>query len=112
MKPALYVLCIFLLASCAKDNDNCTPSSESFIFQANKSIDTSSHEVYVVDGNSTVFKFQHNYEQCEGAVGARVSRDIYFEVPATQSRFQYANESLLQANVLVYLSGQKQEHIN
>jgi len=103
MKPALCILCIFLLASCAKDNDNCTPSSESFIFQANRSIDTSSHEVYVVDGNSTVFKFQHNYEQCEGAVGARVSRDIYFEVPATQSRFQYANESLLQANVLVYL---------
>jgi hypothetical protein len=36
-------------------------------------------------------------------VGAPVSREIYFEIPRTQSHFQYANESLLQANVLVYL---------
>jgi hypothetical protein len=103
MKTALCILCIFLLAGCAKDENNCTPSSQSFAFQANKSIDTTSHEVSVIVGNSTVFKFQHNYEKCEGVVGARVSREIYFEVPATQSHFQYANESLLQANVLVFL---------
>lgn len=103
MKTTLSILCIFLLASCAKDDNHCTPSSQSFTFQANKSIDTSLHEVSVIGGNNTVFKFQYNYEQCEGAVGARVRREIYFEVPVTQNQFQYANESLLQANVLVYL---------
>ena len=103
MKTALCILCIFLLAGCTKDDNNCTPSSQSFTFQANKAIDTSSQEVSVIGGNSTVFKFQHNYEKCEGLVGAPVSREIYFGIPRTQSHFQYANESLLQANVLVYL---------
>ena len=103
MKTALCIIGLFLISSCAKDDNNCMPSSQSYTFQANKSIDTSAHEVSVVSGSSIVFKFQHNYEQCEGVVGARVSREVYFEVPAMQSNFQYTNESLLPANVFVYL---------
>jgi len=103
MKTVLFVVSIIILGGCAKNENNCSPSSQYFTFQTNKSMDTSAHEISVISGSSTVFKFQHNYEQCEGVVGAPVSREVYLEIPATQTNFQYANESLLQANVLVYL---------
>jgi hypothetical protein len=98
-----YILGIILFTGCAK-KDDCTPSSQSFTFQLNKAIDTSGNEVKAIDGSFHVFKFQYNYEQCEGIVGAPVSREIYFEVPATvQSSFSYAEESFQQVNAVVYL---------
>lgn len=104
MNKAFYILSIFLIAGCDKQND-CTPSSQSFTFQLNKSIDILGNEVKVKEGGSCVFKFQYNYEQCEGVVGAPVSREIYFEVPATiQNNFSYANENWQQANAFVYLN--------
>lgn len=103
MRTAFFILCCILIAGCDKKED-CTPSSQSFTFQLNKSIDTSANEVQTIDGNSHVFKFHYNYEQCEGAIGGYVRREIYFEVPATvQSNFSYADESLQQANAIVYL---------
>jgi hypothetical protein len=103
MRTAVF-LCFILFAGCAKNENNCTPSSQSYTFQSNKSIDTSAHTVSLVNGSQTVFKFQYNYEQCEGVVGAAVSREIYFELPsATQNDFSYSNESLTNANMLVYL---------
>jgi hypothetical protein len=103
MRHAFYILCSILITGCAKQN-NCTPSSQSFTFQLNKSIDTSAKEVKTIDGSSRVFKFGYNYEHCEGVIGARVSREIYFELPATvQSNFSYADESLPQANAVIYL---------
>jgi hypothetical protein len=103
MKTAWCILGIFLLIGCTKNDPNCTPSSQSFTFQANRSVDTSGYQVSATSGNNIVFKFQHNYEHCEGVVGAAISREIYFEVPSTQSSFQYSNESLLPANVFLYL---------
>lgn len=103
MRNAFYILCSILIAGCAKQDD-CTPSSQSFTFQVSKSVDISASEVKAINGSSTVFKFQYNYEQCEGAVGSPVSREIYFEVPTTlQNNFSYANESLLQSNAVIYL---------
>ena len=103
MRNAFYILCSIVITGCAKQN-NCSPSSQSFTFQLNKSIDTSGNEVKTLDGSSRVFKFQYNYEHCEGAIGAAVSREIYFEIPATvQSNFSYADESLPQANAVIYL---------
>lgn len=103
MRAALF-LGLILFAGCAKNENNCTPSSQSYTFQTNKSIDTSAHAVSLVNGGQTVFKFQYNYEQCEGVVGAPVSREIYFEIPSTtQNDFSYSNESLSNANTFVYL---------
>jgi len=104
MKTALSILVIFLLIGCTKNDPNCIPSSQSFTFQANRSVDTSGYEVSVASGNNIVFKFQHNYEQCEDVAGAAISREIYFEVLAnTQNSFHYTNEGLLSANAFMYL---------
>ena len=104
MKTALSILVIFLLIGCTKNDPNCIPSSQSFTFQANRSVDTSGYEVSAASGNNIVFKFQHNYEQCEDVAGAAISREIYFEVAAnTQNSFHYTNEGLLSANAFMYL---------
>jgi len=101
MRAALFAGLI-LCAGCAKNENNCTPSSESYTFELNKSIDTSHREVSLLSGTQTVFKFQYNYEQCDGVVGAAVSRDIYFEIPsATQNEFSYVND-LTSASALLY----------
>ena len=101
---AAVLFAIILLVGCAKEDDNCTPASEFYTFQMYKTLDTSGNRVSIVNGNETVFDFKYNYQQCLGVVGAAISRDIYFQVPAeTGDEFSYTGEGLSSANAMAYL---------
>ena len=101
---AAVLFVVVLLVGCAKHDDNCTPASETYTFQVNKSMDTSGAKVSIVNGNQAVFDFRYNYEQCLGVVGAAVRRDVYFQVPAeTGDEFSYTGEGLPGSNAMVYL---------
>src|SRR5690348_11335550 len=109
MRIASVCLLFLILFGCEKKNENdCTPSSEKFIYQENKSIDTTGFDVNIVNGTSTVFEYRFIFQHCPGELGASVSQSVFFRLPdeSIQTNFQLNDSTALAgAGAVYFLNG-------